>query len=389
MGNASYDIIIVGGGVMGSSTAYHLLAADRLKVAVIEKDPTYARASTPLSIGNVRTQFNLKENVQISLYAYEFMEAFEETMTVDDIQPHIAWHREGNLFLVEAQQQARAEMEMGMQRDLGCRMEWWNREKLAERLGHCHLEPFVGGTFGPDEGTMDPYAVLMGFRRKARSLGADYLTDAVTTVTSHAGAVSGVKLASGRTLAAKMVLNCAGAWAGEIARTAGVEIPVVPVKRQVFAVDPAIKQDTLPRLTVLPSGLYIAREAGGTLFVSKTLAEDPVGFDFTWDEGRFMEVIWPEVAEFNPQLETLKLIRGWAGLYAVNTLDANAILGEWPELKGFYLANGFSGHGFQQAAAVGRHMAELMTDRQTSMDLSVFGTERILDKRPIVSNLIV
>jgi FAD-dependent oxidoreductase domain-containing protein 1 len=389
MSKTSYDIIIVGGGVMGSSTAYHLMKADRLKVAVIEKDPTYARASTPLSIGNVRTQFNIRENVQISLYAYEFMQSFEEAMTVDDLRPHIAWHREGNLFLVDAEQRKRAEQDMAMQRDLGCRMEWWSREKLAERFAHLHLGAIEGGTFGPDEGTMDPYAVLMGYRRKARSLGAEYRTDEVIAVTTHGGAVSGVRLASGETLTAKMVLNCAGAWAAEVARTVGVDIPVVPVKRQVFAVDPAIKQETLPRLTVLPSGLYIAREAGGTLFVSKTLAEDPIGFNFTWDENRFMEIVWPELAEFNPQLETLRLIRGWAGLYAVNTLDANAILGAWPELKGFFLANGFSGHGFQQAAAVGRHMAELMTGRETSMDLSIFGTERVLEKRPITTNLIV
>ena len=101
--------------------------------------------------------------------------------------------------------------------------------------------------------------------------------------------------------------------------------------------DPKVKQESLPRLTVLPSGLYLARETGGLILVSKTMEEDPISFDFTWDDKRFMEIIWPELAEFIPQLDTLKLIRGWAGLYAVNTLDANAILGEWPELKGFYL----------------------------------------------------
>jgi glycine/D-amino acid oxidase-like deaminating enzyme len=140
---------------------------------------------------------------------------------------------------------------------------------------------------------------------------------------------------------------------------------------------------------MLPSGLYIVKETGGSLLVSKTMQEDPEGFDFTWDEKRFMEIVWPEVAEFIPQLDTLKLIRGWAGLYAVNTLDANAILGEWPELKGFYLANGFSGHGFQQAAAVGRHMSELILDTEPSLDLSVFGTERILENKPISVNRIV
>ena len=379
----TYDIVIVGGGVIGSSTAYHLMVADQLKVAVVEKDPTYAKASTPLSIGNVRTQFNLKENIQISQYAYTFMEQFEEMMAVNDIRPHIAWHREGNLFLVEGPNRQTAENEMAMQKGLGCNVEWWSKKKLEQRLSQCNLDNFVGATFGPDEGTMDPHAVLMGYKAKAKSLGAAYITDEVTEISVNKGNVSGVKLASGRALRAKIVLNCAGPWAGQIAKTAGVKIPVVPVKRQVFAVDPKFKQESLPRLTVLPSGLYLARETGGLIFVSKTMAEDPIGFDFTWEDKRFMDIVWPELAAFIPQLETLKLIRGWAGLYAVNTLDANAILGEWPELKGFYLANGFSGHGFQQAAAVGRHMSELITATEPSMDLSVFGTERILENKPI------
>jgi glycine/D-amino acid oxidase-like deaminating enzyme len=310
-------------------------------------------------------------------------------MTVDDVRPNIAWHREGNLFLVEAQDRKRAESEMAMQKSLGCNVHWWPREKLRRGFTQCNLDNYVGGTFGPDEGTMDPHAVLMGYRAKARSLGAFYITDEVIEITTHKGAVTGVRLASGKALTAKVVLNSAGPWAGPVANTAGVEIPVVPVKRQVFAVDPEYKQDSLPRLTVLPSGLYIARETGGLLLVSKTMDEDPVGFDFTWEDKRFMEIVWPELAAFIPQLETLKLIRGWAGLYAVNTLDANSILGEWPELKGFYLANGFSGHGFQQAAAVGRHMCELITGREPSMDLTVFGTERILENKPIDRNLVV
>ena len=389
MQNEMYDIIIVGGGVMGSSTAYHLLTSNKLKVAVIEKDPTYAKASTPLSIGNVRTQFNLKENIQISQYACEFMQDFEEIMEVDGVRPKISWHREGNLFLVEEENRAAAEHDMALQKELGCNVEWWSRDKMGKRMAQCNLNGYVGATYGPDDGIMDPYAVLMGYRAKARSLGAKYMQDEVVKINTNKGVVTGVKLSSGADLNAKIVLNCAGPWAGEIAKTAGVEIPVVPVKRQVFAVDPKVTQDNLPRLTVLPSGLYMARETGGLILVSKTMAEDPIGFDFSWDDKRFMEIIWPELAEFIPQMDTLKLIRGWAGLYAVNTLDANAILGEWPEVKGFYLCNGFSGHGFQQAAAVGRHLCELMTGTETSMDLSVFGTERIREKKPIVTNVIV
>jgi glycine/D-amino acid oxidase-like deaminating enzyme len=384
-----YDIVIVGGGVMGSSAAYHLMAEGRLNVAVIEKDPTYAKASTPLSIGNIRTQFNLKENIQISRYASEFMQDFEEKMAVDDVRPKISWHREGNLFLVEEKNRVRAENDMALQKGLGCNVEWWSRDKIEKRMAQCNLNGYAGATYGPDDGTMDPYAVLMGYKAKAKSLGAEYLEDEVVGINTNNKEVTGVKLSSGQDLIAKIVLNCAGPWAGEIAKTAGIEIPVVPVKRQVFAVDPKVKQDNLPRLTVLPSGLYMARETGGLMLVSKTMAEDPIGFDFSWDDKRFMEIIWPELAEFIPQMDTLKLIRGWAGLYAVNTLDANAIIGEWPELKGFYLANGFSGHGFQQAAAVGRHLYELIMDTEASMDLSIFGTERIVENKPIVTNVIV
>jgi glycine/D-amino acid oxidase-like deaminating enzyme len=136
-------------------------------------------------------------------------------------------------------------------------------------------------------------------------------------------------------------------------------------------------------LTILPSGLYFRSETGGLILLGKSMAEDPVGFDFSWDDKRFIDVLWPELAAFVPAFDTLKLIRGWAGLYAVNTLDGNAILGEWPEIKGFYLANGFSGHGLQQAPAVGRYMSELILDLPPKLDLSNFNAGRILAKRPL------
>ena len=110
---------------------------------------------------------------------------------------------------------------------------------------------------------------------------------------------------------------------------------------------------------------------------------DPVGFDLSWDEKRFMEMLWPELAEFVPAFDTLKLMRGWGGLYAVNRLDGNAVLGEWPEFKGFFLANGFSGHGLQQASAVGRYISELILRHKPVLDLSIFHPERILDNKPV------
>jgi glycine/D-amino acid oxidase-like deaminating enzyme len=160
-------------------------------------------------------------------------------------------------------------------------------------------------------------------------------------------------------------------------------LPIEPVKRQVFVFDPAVKPKLPLPLTILPSGLYFRTETGGLIVVGKSMENDPVGIDFSWNENRFSETLWPELATFVPVFDTLKLIRGWAGLYAVNRLDGNAILGEWPELKGFFLANGFSGHGLQQAPAVGRYLSERVFGRRPTLDLSIFDPNRILENKPL------
>jgi FAD-dependent oxidoreductase domain-containing protein 1 len=168
-----------------------------------------------------------------------------------------------------------------------------------------------------------------------------------------------------------------------VAQTSGVKLPVEPVKRQVFALDPAVKPDGPLPLTILPSGLYFRTETGNQILLRKFLDEDPIGFEFNWDDKRFTEILWPELAEFVPAFDTLKLIRGWAGLYAVNTLDGNAILGEWSDLKGFFPANGFSGHGLQQAPAVGRYLSEQIIGILPTLYLSIFRPERILENKPL------
>ena len=390
MSRTSYDVIIVGGGIMGSSTAYNLLKMDpKIKVAVVERDPTYSRASTTLSMANIRIQFSLEQNVQISQYAFEVLDRFEEEMRVDDEKPNIAFHREGNLFLVDDKGRDVAKKAMEMQKTLGCPVEWWSPREIKEHYPLYDASPYVGGTFGPKDGHLDAYGVLMGYKAKARTLGAQYIKDEATQVLVKGKEVNGVRLASGADLSSKVVVNCAGAWAAQVAGSVGVEIPVQPVKRQVFALDTAVKpQGPLP-LTILPSGLYFRTETGNLILLGKSLEDDPVGFDFTWDQKRFTDLIWPELAEFVPAFDTLKVVRGWAGLYAVNTLDSNAILGEWPELKGFYLANGFSGHGLQQGPAVGRYISELILGKRPALDLSIFNPQRILEKRPLSEGGIV
>ncbi len=369
---------------MGCSTAYFLINADpNVKLAVVERDPTYTRASTALSASNVRIQFSLKENVQISQFTSDFLDRFEDEMEVDGDHPKIYFRREGNLFLKDEARRKAAEIALSLQKSLGCQAEWWSPETIKERYPLYETRGLVGGTFGPRDGHLDAWGMLMGLKAKARSLGAQYLKDEVTRVLTHRGRATGVKLASKGDLMARYVVNCSGAWAAEVAKTAGVTLPVIPVKRQIYVLDTAVKPEAPLPLTFLSSGLYFRSETGGLILLGKSFDEDPVGFDFTWDDKRFMEILWPELAEFVPAFDTLKLVRGWSGLYAVNTLDKNAILGEWPELKGLFLANGFSGHGLQQAPAVGRYLSELILDHPLTLDLSVFRPERILANRPL------
>ncbi len=384
MTSKSYDVVIIGGGIMGSATAYNLMRiSPGVKAAVIEMDPSYSRASTTLSMSNARIQFSFRPNVQISQYAFEVLENFEQEMAIDGNRPSIAYRREGNLFLVNEAGQNEAQASLKMQQALGCDVEWWTPEKIRERFPLYNPEGYVGATFGPKDGHFDAYGVLMGYRAKAISLGAAFIHAEVSEITRTGNQITGVRLKTGEYITAGAVVNCAGAWCTEIARTVGVQLPVEPVKRQVFALDTKVKPDGPLPLTYIPSGMYFRTETGGLILLGKSMPEDPVGFSFTWEDKRFYELLWPDLVEFVPEFESLKLVRGWAGLYAMNTLDENAILGEWPELKGLYLANGFSGHGLQQGPAVGRYIAELITRQTLSMDLSVFGPERILENRPL------
>jgi len=383
----AFDVIVVGGGIMGCAAAYYLIRGDRnLDIAVVEKDPGYERASTSLSVANIRVQFSLRENILVSRYTRDILDTFDETMAVDGTAPGIRYRKEGNLFLVKPGDREAARDALNLQNNLGCEVEWWPVGKIRDRFPLYEPTGMEGGTFGPRDGHLDANSFLLGYKKKARALGVTFIPEEVLEIRRNRGtaaAVGGVTLASNKRLTAGVVINCAGAWAAGVARTAGVALPVQPVKRQVFVLDTETKPAAPLPLTFLPSGLYFRSDTGGVILLGKSMADDPVGFDFTWDRDRFIELLWPELAAFVPAFDRLRLLRGWAGLYAVNTFDGNAILGEWPECRGFYLANGFSGHGLQQAPAVGRYLSELILKRTLSLDLSLFNPARILENKPL------
>ena len=384
------DVVVVGGGVMGSAIAYHLMKRDPgLDVVVVERDSSYTQASSSLSVGNARVQFSLRQNIQISLHALEVFKRFDEEMSVEGGRPDIRFRPEGNLFLHQKESAEAAKSAMTLQTSLGADVEWWSPEKVGTQYPFLDSEELSGGTFGPRDGHLDGYALLMGYKAKAESLGAMFVGGSVAEILTRRGAADGVQLDSSEKLHAPVVVNCAGAWAADLSRSAGVDLPVVPVKRQAFVVEtPERFEKPLP-LTVLPSGLYFRSEAPSQLLVGKSLDDDPEGYSFSWQESRFTDLLWPELAQWVPAFDRLRLTRGWAGLYAVNRLDGNAILGEWPDLKGLFHANGFSGHGLQQAPAVGRYLAELILGQEPALDLAALGAKRIVEGRPLAEGGLV
>jgi glycine/D-amino acid oxidase-like deaminating enzyme len=380
----TYDVVFVGGGLMSCATAYYLLKNDpALKIVILEKDASYEKNSTVLSDGNTRLQFNLKENIQISQYALDVLETFEKDMAVQDSPVDIGFRQEGNLFLTDESGKENIQAGLALQQSLGCETEWLNPDEISKRFPLIDGNSVSGGVWGPLDGTMDPYAVLVAFKNKSIEMGAEFREAEVTEILREGSQVTGVRLTSGEELKGKFVVNGAGGWATGLAKTVGVELPVSPVMRSVFIVEADVQPDFVYPLVVFPAGLYLHHEHGGKFMFGKSMSDDPVGFDFVTHREKFMDILWPELVEFAPAFERLKIVGSWAGLYAVNTFDGNVILGEWPELKGFMLINGFSGHGFQQCHAVGRYLAEEILGTEHALDLSIFTANRILENRPV------
>lgn len=378
-------VVIVGGAATGWATAHHLLRLESgLDVEVVERDPSLRYSSTMLSDGNVRIQFNLEENIAISQYAMETLERFAEDMSVGHFAPDPAMRKQGNLFLVDESGRGAALDGLATQQRLGCDSMWLDASAIADRFPALASHQIVGGTFGPSDGTVDVNAIVDGYRRKAIDAGAHITAATVEALEGDGDGITSLLLSDGSSIQADAVVLCAGAWSAELLATFGVEVPVEPVMRTVYTVAGDVPgSEGMPNV-FLPSGIYVFAEHDGVFTMAWSTDDDPVGFDFTpAPRSRFYDVIWPGLAAILPAFDQLEVTNSWAGLYAQNRLDANAIVGAWPGIDRLYLATGFSGHGFQQCHAVGRHLAELVTGNEPSLDLHRLGPERIIDGRPV------
>ncbi|MDF2036658.1 FAD-binding oxidoreductase [Cytobacillus oceanisediminis] len=382
------DIIIIGGGVIGSSIAYNLLNDGFTgKIVVFEKDGLYEFASTPRSAGGFRQLYTTVINMQLSKYSLQIYKDFTKDMSIDGEAAEIDFKQRGYLFLATDQMMPRFEKHLKLQNENGILSQLLEGESLLNIIPELNIDDIAGGLYCSESGYLDPYSVMLGYVRYAKKLGAEYIYDEVDSLITETGKVKGIKLADGREYHAPVVVNCAGAWASILGDKAGLPLPVVPLPRQIFQFD--IKEplkNYLP-LTMDPTGVYFRHE--GEKFISGYAEEIEPGINFKWRRSAFEEHIWPVLANRIKNFEHAKIERGWSGLYDFNTEDHNAILGEYPAMKGYYVAFGFSGHGMQQAPAVGKCLSELIrTGNFETLDLSPLRVERFAEKDLIIEDAI-
>jgi glycine/D-amino acid oxidase-like deaminating enzyme len=377
MTNPRQDVAIIGGGIIGCAAAYFLKLAGVPRVAVIEPDPTYAKASSPIATGGCRRLFARPENIRMSQFSIEFFKAFEAHTGVD-----VQWKEGGYLFVVTEGHEQTLEKNYETEKNLGVKVELLDKDAIAQRYPWMRHDDLALGVLSPEDGWLDPNSALQGFRKKAQALGAVFHKDRVVDLYTDGRRVSELELASGERIAADHVINAAGCWAASIAKLAGMDLPVNPMRRFEHYVELAEELPPMP-LIKDPERLVIRPEGKGYA-VGLVDGKEPRGFNTALDPAWFEKVVWPALASRIPAFEQLKLRREWAGLYDECELDGNMILGNWPgRLDNFHVACGFSGHGLMHAPAVGRALSELIVHgRFETLDLSRMGYRRVLDGTP-------
>ena len=394
----TFDVVIVGGAALGSSTAYHLLSDTAFmgRVLVLDKDFSYRLSASALSAASIRQQFSVSLNTRISLYGIEFLREIGDRLEVAGERPDIGLHEGGYLYCSGPDGARRLRANVERQCREGADILYLDPVALKHRFPWLETSDLAAGAWGrTGEGWFDGWALLQAFRRKAKALGAVYGEATVKAIRTDGSRAVGVVLADGSELACNVVVNCAGAGAADLAKTAGIEIPVVAKRRSVFTFACATCLVHCP-LLVDPSGAYVRPEGEGFICgISPTADEDPDWHDDDPatqqpDWTLFEDRIWPALARRVPIFETLRPGRAWTGPYDMNLFDHNAIVGPVPGVENFFLCNGFSGHGLQQAPAIGRALAErIVHGRFLTLDLTAMNFERIFTNRLLQENNVI
>jgi glycine/D-amino acid oxidase-like deaminating enzyme len=394
---SSYDIVIVGGAAVGSSTAYWLsqMLGKAVSVLVVERDSTYEFSSTALSTSAIRQQYSNPINVKISQFGIEIIRDFAERMAPfypGEVAPGLGFREHGYLYCCSPDGVEAARARVDLQRSLGAHTIFLEPGPLKKRFPWINVDDLGGGAWGSrDEGWFDSMGLLNGFKRAARASGVDYIDNAVTGLEVQDGRVVSARLATGETVSCGTLVNAAGPRAQQVAAMAGLAIPVAPFKRYSFVFSSATAiPGRMPNVIDL-SGTFVRPE--GELFLTGNTPVDdgPADYgDFDMHHFEFDERIWPALWHRIPAFDALKVQQCWTGHYEYNMLDHNGIVGFHPRVKNFMFANGFSGHGLQQSPAVGRAVAELIGHGAfQTLDLSAFCYERIERNEPFLEEAVI
>ncbi|MBB5722347.1 glycine/D-amino acid oxidase-like deaminating enzyme [Loktanella ponticola] len=396
--HSSYDIVIVGGAMMGSSTAWFLstMAGFQGRVLVVEMDSSYANSSTAHSNSCMRQQFSNEINVRISQFAADFVKNLRSYMGGDPRVPDLTIQNYGYLYLSDNDAlTATLRENQKVQLAAGAETELLGRNEILERYPFYQLDDIQLGSINrKDEGYWDGGTVFDWWRRGARDNGVEYISNKVVAMEVQGGRVQSVKLESGDVIACGQVVNASGPRAALTAKMAGISLPVEPRKRFTWIFNAQTPLDRDLPLTIDPSGIHMRQDgpttylAGAAPDAEDDLAVDPT--DFAMDHARWENHVWPIIATRIPQFEAIKVVTEWTGHYAYNTLDQNAVIGAHPEVTNFMFLNGFSGHGLQQSPAMGRAMAELLTyGEYRTLDMTPFAYERVLAGEKFIEKAVI
>lgn len=377
------DVAIAGAGIVGCATAVHLLeAAAGLEVVVVEPDPTYALAASGRGTGGVRQLFTRPENIALSQYTLDVIADWDNWAGMEGRPPALQWRPNGYLFIAGHRDVGALAANLETQRSHGVDAHWMDPPDLALRYPQLHTGDLAGAVLSVRDGWLDPAAFFAGVRAKAERLGAVFLTDRVVDFTVTGTAVNSVILQSGVVLACDAVVNAAGTWAPELAAKVGMLMPVEPMRRHEHYVASSADLSGLPFVKDA-AGLAVHPHRQG-LSVGLVDFDHPGGENFAVDESYYVEAVEPALSDRFPRCGELALKRTWTGLYDQNRLDGNMIIGNWPgHAENFFVACGFSGHGFMHALGVGRALTELLLHGEyTTLDLSRMGYQRIVENQP-------
>ena len=373
------DVVLIGGGIIGASIAYHLRQDGFSgRILVIERDTTYARAATPMSLGGIRQLYGVPSNIQMARYSLQFYERFDEVMSGEWGRAQAHFHQRGYLLLLDDQNRDAWVQRYEVQRQMGVEVEMLPPGQVHELFPYLYVGDVAYALFSQRDGYVNPRGALQGFVERSRELRCTWLQDEVIGFKPASGQTFNVQTRMAGDISTAALVIVSGAWAQHVAGLAGISLPVQPVRRQACYV-------TLPRPLGYKLPMVIDRsdvhfrhdtETDNHLIVSYIIRDEPPGFNFDWDSAQFEAHILPTLRRRLPADGDVQLQRGWAGHYAV-TPDENPILGPHPELRGLFMATGFSGHGVMLAPASGKVLSEIIRlGRYETLDATPYRLER-------------